>query len=103
MAMKFPDVQAETLRSLKTFIKARAPDSQIEETEISSKGRSYFVLKVTSGAHHVDIYIYDDGDLGFNTEHEKWFPLEVWDEQDDQKRIERFMAMLEKHVTIFRS
>jgi len=101
--MKLPAAQTETLRTLKTFIKARTPDSQIDEKEISSKGRSYFILKVTSGAHHVDIYIYDDGDLAFNTEHDKWFPLEVWDEQDDQKRIERFMAMLEKHVTIFRS
>lgn len=98
--MKFSDFQTQALRSVRSYIKDRAPDLQLEEKEVSNKDRSYFVLKVTSNTHRVDIYIYDDGDLGFKTEDDKWFPLELWDEKDERKRIERFIKMLEKHVAI---
>jgi len=91
----------EAKRAILSHVAARIPHSHIEELLETRKGRRYAVLKVTSNGHHVDIYIYDDGDFGFTAEDGAWYPLEIWDEKDDGKRLERLFRMLESHTVMF--
>ena len=101
MAVRSADSFEKAKRAIRDYIAARVPHSQIEEFQESSKGRRYAVLKVTSNDGRLDIYIYDDGDFGFTAENGTWFPLEIWDEKDDNKRLERLFRMLDAHTSMF--
>lgn len=96
---------AEDLKEVKRAIRAhndtRIPDSRITESEELRRGRRYAVLRVALSGRRVDIYIYDDGDFGFANEDGAWFPLEIWDEKDDRKRLEKLFDMLKLHTAMF--
>jgi hypothetical protein len=91
----------EAIQALRSHIRTLIPESEVEESEESRKGRRFVVFKISRRGSSVSIYLYDDGDLGFTAEDGTWYPLEVWDEKDDKKRTARLFAMLEKHTRMF--
>lgn len=100
MAVRSAESFENARRAIRDHIAARVPHSQIEEFQETNKGRRYAVLRVTSNGGRLDIYIYDDGDFGFTAEDGTWFPLEVWDEKDDKKRLKRLFGMLDAHAAM---
>ena len=90
-----------TKMAIRSKIAAIVPNLNISETEVARKGRRYFVLEIGPPDRPCKIYIYDDGDLGLTTEDGRWFPLEVWDEIDLEKRIERLVEIVKARTELF--
>ena len=96
--LKSIDLTRDAIRSK---IAAISPSLNINETEVARQGGRYFVLEVGPPDRPFKIYVCDDGDLGLATEDGRWFPVEVWDEIDSEKRIERIVGIMMARTELF--